>query len=157
MESLITASTTKQSPIYQTVKRIKSRRIKLKSTSSFNNHYTRLDFLCTCVDDPNERHRATSPSSGWINTVFTVDSLELHCGSVRSVTSVACVKMLNFIGRDWSVGQSDRVMRIYANTLSNEIAFLIQPGKTHGHVKKPPSIDGRVQCERGVRDRKSVV
>ena len=31
--------------------------------------------------------------------------------------------------------------KIYTNTLSNEITFVIQPGKTHGYVKKPPSID----------------
>ena len=31
-------------------------------------------------------------------------------------------------------------------TLSNEITFVIQPEKTHGCVKKPPSVDGRRQC-----------
>ena len=31
----------------------------------------------------------------------------------------------------------------------NEIAFVIQHRKTHGHVKKPPSVDDRrAQCER---------
>ena len=51
-------------------------------------------------------------------------------GSVRSVGFVACVEksreMCNF---------SDHVMHILAYTRSNEVAFVIQPGKTHGHDK----------------------
>ena len=53
-------------------------------------------------------------------------------------------KMLNFSGSDRTIGQSDCVMQIYTRTLSNEIAFVIQPGKTHGYVKKPPSVNGRI-------------
>ena len=48
---------------------------------------------------------------------FAWGALKMHCGSVRSVGSVACVKsfeMLHFSDSDRSVGQSDCG---YANTL----------------------------------------
>ena len=48
--------------------------------------------------------------------------------------------MFNFSGSDRSVGQSDCLMQIYTNTLSNEIAFVIQHGRTHGYVN--PLTDG---------------
>ena len=52
--------------------------------------------------------------------------------------------MFNVSGSDGSVGQSDCVMQIYARKLSNEVAYVIQPGRTHGYVKKPPSVNGRI-------------
>ena len=54
------------------------------------------------------------------------------------------LEMFNFSGSDGSVVQSDCVMQIYARILSNEIAFVMQPGRTHGYVKKPPSVNGRM-------------
>ena len=79
----------------------------------------------------------------------------MHCGSVRSVGYVAGVKKLRnvqlFRQRRIPVDQSDHVIQIYAKYIVfNEIAFVIQHMKTHGHVKKPPSVDDRrAQCERG--------
>ena len=70
----------------------------------------------------------------------------MHCGSVRSVGSVACVKkfkMFHFTGSDGSVGQSDHVVQIYQNTLSKENAFVIKLGKTHGYIKKKTFVDER--------------
>ena len=43
----------------------------------------------------------------------------MHCGSVGSVGSVACIKKFDFSGSDGSVGQSDRVIQTCTNTLSN--------------------------------------
>ena len=88
-----------------------------------------------------------------------VETNKIHTSSLQSpilflvnVVSVLLLQMdaskscemFNFLGCDGSVGQLDRVMQIYASTLSNEIAYVIQPGKTQGCVKKPPSVDGHM-------------
>ena len=73
---------------------------------------------------------------------FAWGALEMHCGFCQLSDLHQKEKfreMFNFSGSDRSIGQSDRVMQIYASTLSNETAFAIQPAITHGHVKKPPS------------------
>ena len=69
------------------------------------------------------------PSTDLIN--FAQSALEMHCGYVCSVGSSPASKFFYFPGSDGFVGQSDCVMQIYATTLSNEIAFAIQPGDTH--------------------------
>ena len=60
--------------------------------------------------------------------------------SILSASSPASKswEMLNFSGSNGSVGQLDRVMQICANTLSNKITFVMQPGKTHAYVKRKP-------------------
>ena len=69
-------------------------------------------------------------------------ALEIHCESGCSVGSVACVKSLEMFNFWGSGGQSDCALTQihYCDaiwTLSNEIAFVIQPGKTRECVKKP--------------------
>ena len=60
--------------------------------------------------------------------------------------------MFHFSGSDGSISQSDRVMQIYTNTLSNKI-FVVQPRKTHGYPRPPSSPDGRTEYERSVNDK----
>ena len=59
--------------------------------------------------------------------------------SVLSVPLPASKKFrfLNFSGSDGSVGQSDRVVQVYANTLADEMAFAMRPGKTWIRQKAP--------------------
>ena len=45
--------------------------------------------------------------------------------------------MCNFSGSDGCVG-SIRLRYANLRKYSNEIAFVLQPGKTYGYVKKPP-------------------
>jgi hypothetical protein len=51
----------------------------------------------------------------------------MHLGSVRSVGSKSW-EIVDFSGSDGSVGQSDQVLQIYANKLSNETVCLYNPG-----------------------------
>ena len=44
----------------------------------------------------------------------------------------------NFRCSDGYVGQSDLIVQMYVSTVSNEIAFVIRPRKTHAYAKKPP-------------------
>ena len=63
---------------------------------------------------------------------FAWGALEMHCGSVRSVGSVACVKKL----RNVQLFRQRR-MQIFTNTLSNEIDFVKQLEK-HNDMSKSP-------------------
>ena len=79
-------------------------------------------------------------------------ALEMHCGSVRSVGSVARVKKLrhfHLFRQTTDPSDNQNVLcKLYANKpMSNEIPFVIQPGKTHGYVEKPtPSVIHRRTC-----------
>ena len=53
----------------------------------------------------------------------------MHCGSIRSVSSVVCVKKL----RDFPSA---------TDLLANHLAFVTQPGKTRGYVSKPAGSGG---------------
>ena len=63
---------------------------------------------------------------------FVWGALQLHCRSVRSVGSVACVKKLRNIQLF-----RQRRMQIFTNTLSNEIDFVKQLEK-HTDMSKSP-------------------
>ena len=111
---------------------------------------TRLSFclIVCCLLSPmtaapfTPRSHCTHPLTDLID--FAWGALEMHCGSVRSVGSVACVKKL----RNVQLFRQQRIHRPIRSHCANTLLWryldsvqwnshVIQPGKKHGCVKKP--------------------